>query len=215
MEVHKKEKLYIRVRDGKFERQALPGDPPDKVLTRKRADNTTYDVCFFEGLKVIFTGVGVYPWTWKDKTYDIVHFSLCSEDGEERVLQVDLKSRYATDILQRIENIEIGQLYYVGIGYDIDKDTHFIWIKKDHARGEKVPMRYTSVDPGARPAWIKHEIGDKVLYDRAAEQQWWKALIVGQNARLSGTVARDMRNNATDELMKEDDEEHVFDDLPF
>ena len=190
MEGQRQLSINVRQSSGKFTRQALPGDNPDFVQSVQRSDGTHYDVYSFATLEGFLVSIGTTTEQYSDKQVRVLIINIADnivaeKAKERRALRLNLKSRSASDILKRLDNIDLTLPVTIHSGADPsgDKIRSFIWISQ---MGQKVPLFYTAKEPKDLPRWREVRIDDELKYDRTDELKFWDAKLSAYALKIHG-----------------------------
>jgi len=82
-------------------------------------------------------------------------------DGEETfIVQIPVNSGYFEAFAKCVPNIDPTQWLFLGLGYDKEKDKHFLYIRQGKDGSTKIHSAYTKDNPnGLPPAVQKKEMG--------------------------------------------------------
>lgn len=188
MEGIRERKIYVRVKDGYFERQALPGDDltSDQMVTRERKDGSRYDIWRFSWIEGCIRSISVGGQDIKGKTYDVLYVTI-SMTGEERTLRLWLDSDPARDLLDRMPHISADEIVTINVGYDKFKDREFLWISSG---SDNISKYYTAQHPYDKPEWEQKEINGQTVWDKTRQIRWYKGKVIEWNNKLTAHATR-------------------------
>lgn len=183
MEGIRERKIYVRIQDGYFERQALPEDDltSDQMVTRERRDGTRYDVWRFSWIEGCIRAISVGGQEIKGKVYDTLYVTIAMA-GEERTLRLWLDSDPARDILDRMPHISPDQIVTINLGHDRIKERDFIWITSGT---DNIPKYYNATTPHDKPEWEQKEINGQTVWDKTAQIRWYKRKVDEWNRKIN------------------------------
>ena len=182
-------KIYCRFRKGWFIRDAMPGDDlsenpqrnpdgslPPKIITRTREDGSKIDEAHFRSLSGYVHDMYISTREYKGSINHYVNIQILSDDdGQTRLLQLSVFSDAGQGLLNRIENVDYTRSIDIRAGYNLEKESGFIWIKQ---MSMNVPQRYTRADPEDKPNWKKIQTDTGVIWDKSEQLQWWSVKIL-------------------------------------
>jgi hypothetical protein len=171
MEGIREMKVFVSIKDGFFQRNAIHGDDISKLITIQK-ESGNYDVMRFNYLEGAIEKVYIETIETKIGPQEFLYV-LLANIGEERVLRLFLDSDAARAILDRLPNIGRGELITLHVGRKETRD--FIWITNEAGN---VPLAYTSAEPGPRPAWNPVQYNGKTIWDKSAQNKFYKQLTI-------------------------------------
>ncbi len=80
---------------------------------------------------------------------------LIDDENDSFTLQISLESSYFGQYAKRMPNINKDEAIFFGLGYDRERERHFLYAKQN---GEKVPMKFTRDNPNDMPPPVKKTI---------------------------------------------------------
>ena len=189
MEGIRKQKIYYNIKKGYMVRRAMPGDEPGNMITRIVENGMNVDEVHINWLEGRSNSIYTIGRAYKDKPYRVLCLELMNEDGDICVIQTDLRTNAATDIILRWENIDHSQPWTILTGYK--KDRLFAWIEQGPAdkegRRPKVKKLYTKDDPRDKPQWRQIEKDGVQVWDRTAELRWLELKLLEFDSALRST----------------------------
>ena len=84
------------------------------------------------------------------------------DEGARFKLQISFKSQFFSQYAKRMPNIDKSKPLFLGIGYDRERERHFLYAKQN---GDKVLMNFTKENPNGMPPPIKKTVKGKEVWD--------------------------------------------------
>ena len=84
------------------------------------------------------------------------------DEGARFKLQIPLDSQFFGQYAKRMPNIDKSKPLFLGIGYDRERERHFLYAKQN---GDKVLMNFTKENPNGMPSPTKKTVKGKEVWD--------------------------------------------------
>jgi hypothetical protein len=84
------------------------------------------------------------------------------DEGARFKLQIPLDSQFFGQYAKRMPNIDKSKALFLGIGYDRERERHFLYAKQN---GDKVLMNFTKENPNGMPPPTKKTVKGKEVWD--------------------------------------------------
>ena len=84
------------------------------------------------------------------------------DEGARFKLQIPLDSQFFGQYAKRMPNIDKSKALFLGIGYDRERERHFLYAKQN---GDKVLMNFTKDNPNGMPPPTKKTVKGKEVWD--------------------------------------------------
>jgi hypothetical protein len=84
------------------------------------------------------------------------------DEGARFKLQIPLDSQFFGQYAKRMPNIDKSKALFLGIGYDRERERHFLYAKQN---GDKVSTYYTKENPNGMPPPTKKTVKGKEVWD--------------------------------------------------
>lgn len=186
MEGIREQRIYVGIKDGMFERAAMPGDDFKLQTTKERKDGSKYDVVRFSYLEGNIAALYVMPQEINKRVYDFLYV-VVKNIGEERIIRTWLDSDCARDILDRIPNLSGDMLLTINVGADPAKDNReFVWI---NSGADKISKYYNAKNRYDKPDWEPTMINGQKVWDKSKQLDWYKQKVREWDQSLRKTAA--------------------------
>ena len=84
------------------------------------------------------------------------------DEGAKFKLQIPLDSQFFGQYAKRMPNINKDEPIFLGLGFDRERDRHFLYVKQNN---DKVAMKFTREEPNGLPEPTKKEVKGKEVWD--------------------------------------------------
>jgi hypothetical protein len=91
------------------------------------------------------------------------------DEGSRFKLQIPLDSQFFGQYAKRMPNIDKTKPLFLGIGYDRERERHFLFARQE---GNKVLMKYTRDNPNGLPEPTKKTVKGKEVWDWEAQENF-------------------------------------------
>lgn len=112
-----------------------------------------------------YTGIeGVIKGAYVDESDFGTNFvtELEDDEGSRFKLQIPVDSQFFGQYAKRIPNIVKDKALFLGLGYDRERERHFLYAKQD---GNKVAMKFTKDEPHNMPPPVQKTVKGKTVWD--------------------------------------------------
>lgn len=119
-----------------------------------------------------YTGIeGTINKSYVDESeYGVIYVTEITDDiGDSFKLQIPMDSQFFTQYAKRMPNIDKTQPVFIGLGFDRQKEKHFLFAKQN---GEKVSFAFTKDNPSGMPQPTKKTVKGKEVWDWEEQEEF-------------------------------------------
>tara|TARA_Y100000401_G_scaffold70781_1_gene56891 strand:+ start:8365 stop:8982 length:618 start_codon:yes stop_codon:yes gene_type:complete len=112
-----------------------------------------------------YTGIeGVIKGAYVDESDFGTNFvtELEDDEGSRFKLQIPVDSQFFGQYAKRIPNIVKDKALFLGLGYDRERERHFLYAKQE---GNKVSMKFTKDEPNDMPPPVQKTVKGKTVWN--------------------------------------------------
>lgn len=171
---------YINFMRGKFTLRVPEDDPHEDKIKRLNKNNINVYERHFDKLSDVFLAdVREAEHDEYGPSYEFIF----QDQNEYLFLRLSKKSRIATMILNKLENITLDKVFTIRGYYFTDDDKSAIGIYQD---GVKLQNVYTKDNPGALPPPKKIKVSGVDTWDWTEQLVYWSELIKSLKPHMLG-----------------------------
>jgi len=133
-----------------------------------------------------YTGIeGTIKGTFVDESEWGTNYITELEDdtGSRFKVQIPVDSQFFGQYAKRMPNIDKTQPLFLGLGYDRERERHFLFIKQN---GTNVPMKFTKDSPNGMPSPTKKTVKGKEVWDWEEQENFLYEIAMDFSSYESG-----------------------------
>ena len=153
-----------------------------------------------------YTGIeGVIKGAYVDESDFGTNFvtELEDDEGSRFKLQIPIDSQFFGQYAKRIPNIVKDKSLFLGLGYDRERERHFLYAKQE---GNKVPMKFTKDEPNNMPPPVQKTVKGKTVWDWEEQENFLYEIAID----FAGSF-----ESAVDKVVETFNAKEVSQDIPF